>query len=554
MAIFNIANGDTGLSARTKLNNKLGSTVDAKADFGAIGDGVTDDTLALQLWLNGAFAPTSTPQIGSPTAPNGQGNPKLNRRAYLPPGNYVITSPLYLRNVAGAYIHGAGNGTSQIIYQGTGAEGNTLSSTSATVSPIFMVDGMVNSTFENIAFSGSPSVAQPTVTLTTNATTAAGAGSRTLHFASVPATIKANMFVFDSTVRTVPTVVTGTVVSTTATTVVLSADVDGVGVGSGDTIYFASGITGIYIFQSGSNNSTSAITFRNLNFNSFGFCGIFCDGTANCEDCSLYDCQFNFCAYAGLRLFGQNTLNWGVHGGGSAVSGVLSTFKSAVTTGNGSAAFSVQGGGITAMNNVSISGGTDCVDIFQNGSQPIAVIGGRSESLTSIINNTTMVLQGWNWGPTTSTGCTAIDLSFGGAIRLEGCTIGANVTPSGTPALLCLMGNGGVLDINNTFFQNSSNLLGISGGGGSKFYLRGAYDGGGFPTAATLFGSYTGMIMEYEPIKNTVVGSLPTAATKYAGLRGFVTDATATTFATTVAGSGANKVPVYCDGTAWKIG
>lgn len=37
------------------------------------------------------------------------------------------------------------------------------------------------------------------------------------------------------------------------------------------------------------------------------------------------------------------------------------------------------------------------------------------------------------------------------------------------------------------------------------------------------------------------------------GMRGFCTDATATTFASTLAGGGANNVPVYYDG-AWKIG
>ena len=38
------------------------------------------------------------------------------------------------------------------------------------------------------------------------------------------------------------------------------------------------------------------------------------------------------------------------------------------------------------------------------------------------------------------------------------------------------------------------------------------------------------------------------------GERSFVTDATATTFMSTVAGSGSNKVPVVYDGSAWKIG
>jgi hypothetical protein len=50
------------------------------------------------------------------------------------------------------------------------------------------------------------------------------------------------------------------------------------------------------------------------------------------------------------------------------------------------------------------------------------------------------------------------------------------------------------------------------------------------------------------------VGTLPSAATAGAGARAFVTDATATTFASVVAGGGANKVPVVSDGTSWIIG
>ena len=38
------------------------------------------------------------------------------------------------------------------------------------------------------------------------------------------------------------------------------------------------------------------------------------------------------------------------------------------------------------------------------------------------------------------------------------------------------------------------------------------------------------------------------------GSRSFVTDATATTFASIVVGGGSNKVPVYADGTNWRIG
>lgn len=58
----------------------------------------------------------------------------------------------------------------------------------------------------------------------------------------------------------------------------------------------------------------------------------------------------------------------------------------------------------------------------------------------------------------------------------------------------------------------------------------------------------------YVKSASTVVASLPAAGTAGAGARHFVTDATATTFLSTVAGGGANKVPVVSDGTNWLIG
>ena len=57
-------------------------------------------------------------------------------------------------------------------------------------------------------------------------------------------------------------------------------------------------------------------------------------------------------------------------------------------------------------------------------------------------------------------------------------------------------------------------------------------------------------------VKSTTyaVAGLVAAATAGAGARAFVTDASATTFASVVAGGGANGVPVYSDGTNWRIG
>lgn len=50
------------------------------------------------------------------------------------------------------------------------------------------------------------------------------------------------------------------------------------------------------------------------------------------------------------------------------------------------------------------------------------------------------------------------------------------------------------------------------------------------------------------------VANLPAAGTAGATAQAFVTDANATTFASVVAGGGANFVPVYSDGIDWRIG
>lgn len=48
--------------------------------------------------------------------------------------------------------------------------------------------------------------------------------------------------------------------------------------------------------------------------------------------------------------------------------------------------------------------------------------------------------------------------------------------------------------------------------------------------------------------------ALPSASTAGSGARAFVTDATASTFASVLAGGGSTSVPVYSDGTDWRVG
>ena len=50
------------------------------------------------------------------------------------------------------------------------------------------------------------------------------------------------------------------------------------------------------------------------------------------------------------------------------------------------------------------------------------------------------------------------------------------------------------------------------------------------------------------------VASLIAAADAGPGARGLVTDATSTAFNAVAAGGGANRVPVWSDGTVWRVG
>jgi len=64
------------------------------------------------------------------------------------------------------------------------------------------------------------------------------------------------------------------------------------------------------------------------------------------------------------------------------------------------------------------------------------------------------------------------------------------------------------------------------------------------------------VIINNYTVSTTVytVATLPSAVTSGAGTRTFVSDSSVTTFNTTVASGGANTVPVFSNGTNWKVG
>lgn len=96
MTVFTWANGDSLSSIRTKIINKLSPIIDVKADFGATGDGSTDDASAINAAFDAAFGASDSPHGSTPT---------LNRPVFFPAGTYRVVSPAAL-TVSGAVTNG----------------------------------------------------------------------------------------------------------------------------------------------------------------------------------------------------------------------------------------------------------------------------------------------------------------------------------------------------------------------------------------------------------------------------------------------------------------
>jgi hypothetical protein len=139
------------------------STVVNVKDFGARGDGVTDDTIAIQSAIDLSFGPALTPH-GS--------NYVLNRPLYFPAGHYIVSSPLMFTQLQGGQITGDGRfsttidnttGTGVIATNGcsyTHWEGLALQGTgSATIFDLNWDnspggDALQSNTFQEMSFSG----------------------------------------------------------------------------------------------------------------------------------------------------------------------------------------------------------------------------------------------------------------------------------------------------------------------------------------------------------------------------------------------------------------
>ena len=197
--------------------------------------------------------------------------------------------------------------------------------------------------------------------------------------------------------------------------------------------------------------------------------------------------------------------------------------------------------------------------------------------------------EGLAW-MTTASGAKALTVGMAqaGGMKLWGLGAGLYHHITAPGGILLDLFNGGQIFCNNASGRSVFTLRGGKTTTGSAVLLYGdtdptnpgrlqlqCRDVGGAATRAIAFDPTTssfrpatGNVLDLgnttvpwnKVVANTVrtipstVAALPAAGTVGAGTRAFVTDANATTFASVVASGGANPVPVYSDGTNWRIG
>jgi len=145
-----------------------------------------------------------------------------------------------------------------------------------------------------------------------------------------------------------------------------------------------------------------------------------------------------------------------------------------------------------------------------------------------------------------------------GVLALEDLVIGDANTAIGSYALRDATGSSNTAlgySAGSTAISGNNNIFIGDGAAGSTTSVSNEITiGNGSITKFRIPGISLTAGAKWINVEESEVSALPAAATAGSGARAFVTDANATTFASIVAGGGANKVPVYSDGTNWRIG
>lgn len=102
----------TGAPTSRTTANRLADVINVK-DYGAKGNGIANDGAAIQAAFDAAYGPASSPHGATFT---------INKGVFFPAGKYLVDQQLFLNNVQGAWIFGAGQNATQLVYTGTNSK------------------------------------------------------------------------------------------------------------------------------------------------------------------------------------------------------------------------------------------------------------------------------------------------------------------------------------------------------------------------------------------------------------------------------------------------
>jgi hypothetical protein len=154
----------------------------------------------------------------------------------------------------------------------------------------------------------------------------------------------------------------------------------------------------------------------------------------------------------------------------------------------------------------------------------------------------------------------SVALDVAGSIKAEKAGVNAGLIASRVSGKSCAVGAGNttsyfMFDNSGDFSiatQSSANVLaGAAAGKVDRLLVEGSSGRIAIGTTGPTVPLDVNGAIRTRPV---TVASLSSASSAGMGARAFVSDANATTFGTVAAGGGANAVPVYSDGTNWRIG
>ncbi len=473
-------------SVKRAFGDWAGDVLNVK-NFGATGDGSTDDTTAIQACLNAAY-----------NLPGGNGSTSTaNLPVFFPAGHYIVNTPAaQITTVTGA-ASGAGSAIALAVTSSAGfAEGQRV-----------QVAGVLGTTEANnlwyihiidsthILLNGSAFV---------HAWSAGG--TQTVKGPCLSITNTQGLHLYGATKTS------SKIDSATGVAPVLS--MNGVGYGQIDNLDFNAAAGGYAIDHSWDNIQVSSQELLYLNCSIGGGDYGLSLGTSGFQtsEIGIIQCSFGVSAKAGIFVNNQNCLQINVIGGNIQSCGI---------------GIWVKGGALEVIEGVGFQGSTT-VDIEVDGSQGdgLAIISCRSESVNFATIHSGLGVH--------MVCCSHLQASAGTFLFYE----------TGNPSTAI---NSCMID---SCISDNGIIAGTSNG---KIYIR----GGNFINAGFIPGSLAGKILDYN-LGPVLFAALPAPQTALTGLRETITDclvAASGNFAANVTvGGGGNTVPLWCDGTNWKIG